>query len=419
MIIKQDLIAFGRGNRPNIKMIPQFITIHNTGNVSVGANALMHSQYIKGDAAANRPASWHFTVDDKDVIYQHLPLNEVGWHAGDGRGTGNMKSIGIEMCVNSDGDWEKTIDNTIWLCKKLIEENNITDIKQHFDWSGKNCPSKIRGQGRWNELITRIKGVEIMKIEDKVKIKSTATNYATGEPIDSLYKNKEYTIREMGAGKALIRELTSWVYLKDLELANPPVVVATVPKSDYDRVVAQLKTSNSKYVDFQGRIDVYKVAYDTVVADLRSQVENLKKQVDELTHQLTVSNGTILTQTNRINSLNATYQSTRTQLDSVAQNLASEKILLKSKLEENASLSSQIEKCNTQTDTLELTISELDDQIDELVIQMVDKDEDIVELTLTHKQELKDCKQAIYENDFTISELLSMLFDRFSKALKK
>ncbi len=33
--------------------------------------------------------SWHFTVDDS-VVYQHLPLDENGWHAGDGtNGTGN------------------------------------------------------------------------------------------------------------------------------------------------------------------------------------------------------------------------------------------------------------------------------------------------------------------------------------------
>ncbi|AME08046.1 hypothetical protein AUL54_17845 [Bacillus sp. SDLI1] len=41
--------------------------------------------------------SRHFTVDDS-VVYQHLPLDENGWHAGDGtNGTGNRKSTGLKF----------------------------------------------------------------------------------------------------------------------------------------------------------------------------------------------------------------------------------------------------------------------------------------------------------------------------------
>ena len=61
-----------------------------------------------------------FQVDD-DSIYQSLPTNEVGWHAGDGNGSGNMKSIGIEICVNSDGNFKRAVENAAWLTKHLME----------------------------------------------------------------------------------------------------------------------------------------------------------------------------------------------------------------------------------------------------------------------------------------------------------
>lgn len=144
--IIQDFIPKGRKNRPGYPMTPKYITIHETGSFGKGANAKAHAKYIKSDDAANRPASWHFTVDDK-VIYQHLPLNENGWHAGDGgSGTGNRQSIGIEICVNSDGNFEKAVQNAQWLVRKLMVEFNIPieNIKQHYDWSGKNCPYTIR-----------------------------------------------------------------------------------------------------------------------------------------------------------------------------------------------------------------------------------------------------------------------------------
>ena len=78
----------------------------------------MHSRYIKGADARSRSVSWHFTVDDTQII-QHLPTNEVAWHAGP---NGNSQSIGIELCVNSDGDFQKAKANAAWLVKRLMKQ---------------------------------------------------------------------------------------------------------------------------------------------------------------------------------------------------------------------------------------------------------------------------------------------------------
>ena len=138
----------------------KYITIHETGNKNNGANALNHAKYINNGSSA----TWHYTVDDKQII-QHYEDSVQCWHCGDGRGDGNLNSIGIEMCVNSDGNFNKTIDNTIELVKHLMNKHNIPieNVVQHNKWSGKNCPSNIRS-GKpitWNTFINKIKNKPI------------------------------------------------------------------------------------------------------------------------------------------------------------------------------------------------------------------------------------------------------------------
>ena len=65
MEIKKEYIPKGRKNRPGYAMKPSYITIHNTGNSSKGANAEMHGRYVKNATTAE---SWHYTVDDQGII---------------------------------------------------------------------------------------------------------------------------------------------------------------------------------------------------------------------------------------------------------------------------------------------------------------------------------------------------------------
>ena len=55
-----------------------------------------------------------------------------------------------------------------------------------------------------------------ISVGSKVTLSSNATNYATGQKIPSCYKNRNYTIMQVGNGKVLLKELYSWVYTKDL-----------------------------------------------------------------------------------------------------------------------------------------------------------------------------------------------------------
>ena len=94
--------------RPKLAMVAEYITIHSTANPK--STAQNERDWLT-NPQNSRTASWHIVVDEKEAI-EAVPLNEVAWHAGDGRnGTGNRKSIGIEICES--GSRTATIMNAI------------------------------------------------------------------------------------------------------------------------------------------------------------------------------------------------------------------------------------------------------------------------------------------------------------------
>ena len=154
--IQQNIIPAGRRNRPGGRNPDTYITIHETGNSSAGADAAAHGKYLASTTGEASLTSWHYTVDDHAIV-QHLPDNETAYHAGDGAtGPGNTQSIGIEICVNSDGDFEKAKANAAALVRLLMAEHGIplANVVQHNHWNGKNCPATIRATpGAWEEFL--------------------------------------------------------------------------------------------------------------------------------------------------------------------------------------------------------------------------------------------------------------------------
>ena len=69
-------------------------------------------------------------------------------------------------------------------------------------------------------------------------VKITGTTYATGQTIPSWVKAKNYTVQQISGSKALIKEIVSWVYTKDLQLvsggttSNPSTDTGSAGSSD-------------------------------------------------------------------------------------------------------------------------------------------------------------------------------------------
>ncbi len=148
---REAIIPATNINRPGRKLKggkPTYITIHETANLAVGANARMHERFLfNGGGSAQ--VSFHYVVDDHESIHL-VPDDEVAWHAGDGgNGVGNTQSIAIETCVNADGNFDLAVQNLIKLVRKLMQMYNIPAerVVQHNHWSGKNCPTKLRRSG--------------------------------------------------------------------------------------------------------------------------------------------------------------------------------------------------------------------------------------------------------------------------------
>jgi len=135
--------------------LKKYIVVHETDNTNIGADADAHARLqINGNS---RQASWHWQVDDQEAVqsFEHF------WECwGAGTYIGNNQGIQVEICVNSDGDYVKAVQNAAALIAKIIKDENIAieNIVQHHYFSGKNCPRTMRtGKVPWSQFIEMIK----------------------------------------------------------------------------------------------------------------------------------------------------------------------------------------------------------------------------------------------------------------------
>ena len=151
--IEKKQIAYNRVARSgDIK----YIVIHDTANTKKGANADAHFNYFNG---GNRNSSADFFVDDKEILQVNDYKKYYTWQVGDGKGKygiTNQNSIGIEICINADGDYNKAFKNAVELTKYLMKELNIPAerVIRHYDASRKNCPASMSKNdwAKWKEF---------------------------------------------------------------------------------------------------------------------------------------------------------------------------------------------------------------------------------------------------------------------------
>ena len=168
---KQNLVSTSKYSvKCPYTMTPEYITIHNTSNNASAENE------VKYMVSNNNQTSYHVAVDEKEVI-QAIPFNRNAWHAGDGAtGNGNRKSIGIEIC-RSTGDvttFKKAEANCAKYVATLLKQYgwDVSRIKRHKDWSGKNCPHKTMELG-WQRFLDMVQNE--LDVLNGVPVKSTVT----------------------------------------------------------------------------------------------------------------------------------------------------------------------------------------------------------------------------------------------------
>lgn len=202
-------ITNGKGNSK------KKICIHETDNTRATAGADNHARLqYNGNT---RKASWHWQVDEKEAV-QSFEHTWKCWAAGTAKG--NNEAIHIEMCVNSDGDYKKTVQNTAELVAKIIKDEGLSvkDIVQHNYYSGKNCPRIMRSGKNitWNQFIALVKAnlqpkKEVKKVEKQEFLNDTG-RFACKELIKKGVKEGLFTSKHENLEKYSDRELISYAF---------------------------------------------------------------------------------------------------------------------------------------------------------------------------------------------------------------
>ena len=141
------------GKKSPYKMTPQYVTVHNTAN---DASARNEANYMRNNSSST---SYHVAVDDKEVV-RCLPFDRNAFHAGDGgNGTGNRKSIGIEICYSRSGGarFDAAEQNAAAYIASLLKSYGwgIDRVRRHKDWSGKDCPHRTMAYG-WQRFLNMV-----------------------------------------------------------------------------------------------------------------------------------------------------------------------------------------------------------------------------------------------------------------------
>ena len=208
-------------------MTPEFVVVHNTANDASAQNE------VKYMISNNNQVSFHFAVDDKEIV-QGLPLDRNAWACGDGaNGKGNRKGIQIEICYSKSGGarFENAEKNAAKFIAQLLKERGwgVDKVKKHQDFSNKYCPHRTLDKG-WASFVNMVKDYlnELNKpvqstqsssisVGDKVKVKTTATHYATGQSMASFVKGSTYEVTRIDGNKLLLSDIVSWVWDYDVD----------------------------------------------------------------------------------------------------------------------------------------------------------------------------------------------------------
>ena len=252
-------------------MTPEFIVVHNTANDATAANE------VKYMISNNNQVSFHFAVDDKEIV-QGLPLDRNAWACGDGaNGKGNRKGIQIEICYSKSGGvrFENAEKNAAKFIAQLLKERGwgVDKVKKHQDFSGKYCPHRTLDYG-WSRFLDMIKShltttskpqqpqtSSSIKVGDEVKVKTSATHYATGQSIASFVKGSVYKVTKVDGNKLLLSNISSWVWDYDVEKVGSQSFLVEIICSELN--IRQKADFNSKVVGVVKKGDVFTIVEES------------------------------------------------------------------------------------------------------------------------------------------------------------
>jgi len=195
-------------------MKAEFFIVHNTAN---DASAINEVKYMIRN---NAQVSYHYAIDDKNIV-QGIPDNRNAWNAGDGgRGRGNRKGLSFEICYSKSGGQKFIAAEKLaakFLAFKLKEKGwGINKVTKHQDYSGKYCPHRTLDMG-WQRFLNMIQ-VELnalntpqpqQPIQETIKVSFNGTiRNVPGKFVNGtnsiLIQGKYFSIREVAESMGFV-----------------------------------------------------------------------------------------------------------------------------------------------------------------------------------------------------------------------
>lgn len=184
MIVYEKLVKYNFSKRTDPKNI-KYIVIHDTANTKKGANAQAHFNFFNN---GDRQSSAHYFVDDSQIL-RIIKDENRSWAVGDGGGKygiTNDNSINIEICINSDGDFNKTYINLLNITRYLVDKYKIPmdNVVRHFDASRKICPNiwKDNNWEKWHKFKEDLKNKKKEEVDHKPLITKIYNNLFERNP---------------------------------------------------------------------------------------------------------------------------------------------------------------------------------------------------------------------------------------------
>lgn len=204
--INTSLRASRIGGKRPLSAIRAFV-FHYTANTGSSASALGNARYF-ANGSEGRAASAHYCVDEKNIVYECVPLDTVAWSVGDGRSgkygslINNYNSVSIEMVSHTDAQGVyyipmETQKNAARLYQMLLKKlPNVQYAVRHYDVSGKLCPLPMIAEDKWEAFQKLLR--EVDELVEKSKI---------------IVDGKEITVDR------ILRDGTNYIKVRDLAAA--------------------------------------------------------------------------------------------------------------------------------------------------------------------------------------------------------
>lgn len=190
------------------------IVFHYTANTGSSASALGNARYF-ANGSEGRAASAHYCVDEKNIVYECVPLDTVAWSVGDGRSgkygnlVNNYNSVSIEMVSHTDASGayyipKATQENAARLYQMLLKKlPGVQYAVRHYDVSGKLCPLPMIAENKWKEF------QKLLKEVDEVVEKSKMIIDGKEVPVERILKNGTNYVKVRDIAAALDLDVSS------------------------------------------------------------------------------------------------------------------------------------------------------------------------------------------------------------------